>query len=180
VRISKVTPVRNLVFLLTRKKRWTSRVEWRVHVNAERGWICQLDERRPARVFIIPDGKLVIELTTDHTRRRGATGVDTALLGRLLLISACGHSEHRSRDRSRVFTRWSLLAEFWNSTSSHPIFSVWAMAFVWRLRVNTEHYQIQNCSVRVSNHVEFEFRVRVRVSSNFLPLTSTKTVELPN
>jgi len=28
--------------------------------------------------------------------------------------------------------------------------------------------------------VEFEFRVRVRVSSNFLPLTSTKTVELPN
>jgi len=33
---------------------------------------------------------------------------------------------------------------------------------------------------RLSNHVEFEFRVRVRVSSNFLPLTSTKTVELPN
>jgi len=33
---------------------------------------------------------------------------------------------------------------------------------------------------RVSNHVEFESRVRVRVSSNFLPLTSTKTVELPN
>ena len=28
--------------------------------------------------------------------------------------------------------------------------------------------------------VEFEFRVRVRVSSNFLPLTSTKTVELFN
>ena len=34
--------------------------------------------------------------------------------------------------------------------------------------------------LRVSNHVEFEFRVRVRVSSNFLPLTSTKTVELFN
>jgi len=32
----------------------------------------------------------------------------------------------------------------------------------------------------VSNHVEFEFRVRVRVSSKFSNFMWNKTVELPN
>ena len=35
-------------------------------------------------------------------------------------------------------------------------------------------------SRRVSNHVEFEFRVRVRVSSKFSNFMWMKTVELPN